>query len=164
MGSGNHARTYLHRTPRGTLIELPLGWYADQGGHWAMNPGYDQATHEGFRRKVAYECMFCHNGYPRIPAGHERVGAEPVYLDPLPAGNRLPAVSRAGREACGRGADGGSDEGGDPGSDRESGAAEPGEARGGVHPVSPRDHQFSACRTPCRDMIVGLSGIGPVSR
>ena len=24
MGSGNHARSYLHRTPRGTLIELPL--------------------------------------------------------------------------------------------------------------------------------------------
>ena len=42
MGSGNHARTYLHRTPRGTLVQLPLGWYADQGGHWAMNPGYDQ--------------------------------------------------------------------------------------------------------------------------
>ncbi len=86
MGSGNHARTYLHRTPRGTLIQLPLGWYADQGGHWAMNPGYDKPTHEGFRRKVAYECMFCHNGYPRIPAGHERVGAEPVYVDPLPEG------------------------------------------------------------------------------
>lgn len=86
MGSGNHARTYLNRTPRGTLLELPLGWYGDQGGHWAMNPGYDQATHDGFRRKVAYECMFCHNGYPRIPAGHERVGAEPVYLDPLPQG------------------------------------------------------------------------------
>ena len=86
MGSGNHARTYLHRTLRGTLIELPLGWYADQGGHWAMNPGYDQATHDGFRRKVAYECMFCHNGYPRIPDGHERAGAEPVYLDQLPEG------------------------------------------------------------------------------
>ncbi len=86
IGSGNHARTYLHRTPRGTLVQLPLGWYADQGGHWAMNPGYDTATHEGFRRKVAYECMFCHNGYPRIPSGHERIGAEPVYLDPLPEG------------------------------------------------------------------------------
>src|SRR5215471_1783613 len=28
LGSGNHARSYLHRTARGTLIELPLGWYA----------------------------------------------------------------------------------------------------------------------------------------
>ncbi|MCA2968272.1 MAG: tetratricopeptide repeat protein [Acidobacteriaceae bacterium] len=86
LGSGHHARAYLHRTPRNTLIQLPLGWYADQGGHWAMNPGYDRPDHEGFRRPVAYDCMFCHNGYPRIPPGHEEPFAEPVYLDPLPQG------------------------------------------------------------------------------
>ena len=28
LGSGNHARAYLHRTATGTLEELPLGWYA----------------------------------------------------------------------------------------------------------------------------------------
>ncbi len=28
MGSGNHVRTYLHRTVRNTLIELPPAWYA----------------------------------------------------------------------------------------------------------------------------------------
>ncbi len=28
MGSGNHARTYLHREQDGTLIELPMAWYA----------------------------------------------------------------------------------------------------------------------------------------
>ena len=27
MGSGNHVRTYLHRTSRNTLIELPLACY-----------------------------------------------------------------------------------------------------------------------------------------
>ena len=86
MGSGNHARAYLHRTARGTLVELPLAWYAEKGGYWAMNPGYDRPDHDGFRRKIAYDCMFCHNGYPRIPAGHERPFAEPVYLDPLPEG------------------------------------------------------------------------------
>ncbi|MFN9456277.1 MAG: hypothetical protein ACK6D7_02705, partial [Acidobacteriota bacterium] len=86
LGSGHHARAYLHRTPRNTLIQLPLGWYADQGGHWAMNPGYDRPDHEGFRRPVAYDCMYCHNGYPRIPPGHEQPFAEPVYLDPLPNG------------------------------------------------------------------------------
>src|SRR5207302_6760152 len=31
LGSGNHARSYLHRTPRGTLIELPLGLYSEGG-------------------------------------------------------------------------------------------------------------------------------------
>jgi tetratricopeptide (TPR) repeat protein len=86
LGSGNHARTFLHRTPRNTLIELPLGWYAEKVGHWAMNPGYDRPDHEGFRRKVAYDCMYCHNGYPKIPDGHAQPFAEPVYTDPLPTG------------------------------------------------------------------------------
>ena len=86
MGSGNHARAYLHRTARNTLVELPLGWYAEKGGYWAMNPGYDRPDHEGFRRKIPYDCMFCHNGYPRIPAGHDQPFAEPVYDDPLPEG------------------------------------------------------------------------------
>ena len=62
MGSGNHARTFLHRTARNTLVELPLGWYAEKGGYYAMNPGYDRPDHDGFRRKISYECMFCHNG------------------------------------------------------------------------------------------------------
>src|SRR5262249_3801791 len=86
MGSGNHARAYLHRTARNTLVELPLAWYAEKGGYWAMNPGYDRPDHEGFRRQIASDCLFCHNGYPKIAAGHDRPFAEPVYLDPLPEG------------------------------------------------------------------------------
>ena len=85
MGSGNHARSYLHRTDRGALLELPLAWYAENGGEWAMSPGHDR-NYALPPRSIAYECMFCHNGYPRIPAGHDEPGAEPVYLDPLPQG------------------------------------------------------------------------------
>jgi predicted CXXCH cytochrome family protein len=86
MGSGNHARTYLHRTGRGTLVEMPLGWYAEKRGYWAMNPGYDRPDHDGFRRPISYACMFCHNGYPEIPAGHDQAFAEPVYSGSLPEG------------------------------------------------------------------------------
>lgn len=86
MGSGNHARAYLHRTGRGTLVEMPLGWYAEKGGYWAMNPGYDRPDHDGFRRPIGYDCMFCHNGYPEIPAGHDEPFAEPVYTGSLPEG------------------------------------------------------------------------------
>jgi tetratricopeptide (TPR) repeat protein len=86
MGSGNHVRTYLHREPDGTLIELPLAWYAEHGGHWGMNPGYDN-PHPMTRRPIAYECMFCHNGYAEIPAiAHRDLSANPVYNDPLPEG------------------------------------------------------------------------------
>ncbi len=85
MGSGNHVRTYLHRTVRGTLIELPLAWYAEKGGYWALNPGYDSVTWLT-RRRVGYDCMFCHNAYPAIPQGHEYSGAEPAFSDSLPQG------------------------------------------------------------------------------
>jgi predicted CXXCH cytochrome family protein len=86
MGSGNHVRAYLHRTARNTLVELPLAWYAEKGGYWAMNPGYDRPNHDGFRRAITYDCMFCHNGYPEIPAGNHQPLAEPVYAGSLPEG------------------------------------------------------------------------------
>ncbi len=86
MGSGNHAKTYLSRTADGRLMELPLGWYAEKGGTLGMNPGYDKAEHEGFRRPITYDCMFCHNGYPKIPAGHEKPFAMPLYDGALPEG------------------------------------------------------------------------------
>jgi tetratricopeptide (TPR) repeat protein len=85
MGSGNHVRTYLHRTERGALIELPLAWYSENGGEWAMNPGHDR-DYALRPRAVAYECMFCHNGYPKIPEGHSEPGSEPVFESPLPEG------------------------------------------------------------------------------
>jgi predicted CXXCH cytochrome family protein len=86
MGSGNHSRAYLHRTESNMLVELPLAWYREKGGYWAMNPGYDRPDHDGFRRPITYECMFCHNAYPKIPAGHEQPFARPVYEGALPEG------------------------------------------------------------------------------
>ncbi len=86
LGSGNHGRTYLHLTSRGGLQQLPLGWYAENGGSWAMLPGYDRADYPGSERPVHYECMFCHNAYPKIPKANEEHGAEAVYLLPLPNG------------------------------------------------------------------------------
>jgi hypothetical protein len=47
VGSGNHARTYLHRTPNGKLIELPLTWYSEKGGYWHMSPAYDRRITRG---------------------------------------------------------------------------------------------------------------------
>jgi predicted CXXCH cytochrome family protein len=85
IGSGNHVRTFLHRTDRGALVELPLAWYSENGGHWAMNPGQDR-DYLPPPRTIAYECMSCHNSYPKIPANHEEPGAEPLYSGPLPEG------------------------------------------------------------------------------
>ncbi len=86
MGSGNHVRTYLHRESDGTLIELPMAWYSEKGGHWGMNPGDDNA-HPNTRRPIPYECMFCHNGYPAIPdPAHRDLVANPAYTGELPQG------------------------------------------------------------------------------
>jgi predicted CXXCH cytochrome family protein len=64
IGSGNHARSYLHRGPDGRLIELPVSWYVENSGYWAMSPGYDRKGQEDFRRAIPGECMLCHNGLP----------------------------------------------------------------------------------------------------
>lgn len=85
IGSGNHARFYLHRTERGTLIELPLGWYSEKGGEWRMVPGSD-LPHPNTRRFISYRCMFCHNAYPNIPAANQAPGSDPVFLGDLPEG------------------------------------------------------------------------------
>ena len=86
VGSGNHARTFLSRTPRNTLIELPLAWYAEKGGYWAMNPGYDRPDQDGFQRHIESSCMFCHNAYPDMPSRAKNSGGEAVYPATLPEG------------------------------------------------------------------------------
>jgi predicted CXXCH cytochrome family protein len=86
IGSGNHLRTYLHRTVRNTLVELPLAWYSEKEGYWAMNAGYDRPDHAGFSRNLTYSCVFCHNGIGEIPSASSEPGAEPVFPANLPEG------------------------------------------------------------------------------
>jgi tetratricopeptide (TPR) repeat protein len=64
IGSGNHARTYLHRTHAGEIFELPLTLYTEEH-RWDMSPGFDTASPEDFTRLIDDRCLFCHNGYPR---------------------------------------------------------------------------------------------------
>ena len=106
IGSGNHSRTYLHRTPRNTLTQLPLAWYAEKGGYWAMNPGYDKPDHEGTHRAIQYDCMFCHNGYPDPQAsGTLQRTADAIFPVRLPEGidcQRCHGPGRAHVESAGK--------------------------------------------------------------
>ena len=87
IGSGNHSFTYLHLAERGALQVLPLSWYSEKGGYWDMSPGYDQPDFPGSIRPVHYECIFCHNAYPKIPEVLEHAAnAEMTFIDPLPEG------------------------------------------------------------------------------
>src|SRR5205807_3945007 len=102
IGSGNHGRTYLHRNSEGRLIELPVSWFSENGGYWAMSPGYDRPDQQDFRRAIAFNCMFCHNTYP-VPAPKE----EAVFPATLPEGidcQRCHGPGRTHAEAAGRNA------------------------------------------------------------
>ena len=83
FGSGNHARSYITRTNAGELIELPLTWYSEKGGYWAMSPGFDRPDHGGFSRKLSHKCMACHNGNIQISEEESAEGGL--------AGHRFPA-------------------------------------------------------------------------
>lgn len=106
IGSGDHAVSYLHRTRDNQLIELPVSWYAENGGHWGMSPGYDRPTHPGFSRNIAYRCMFCHNAYPTLDAGHGDTEGESIFPVKLPEGidcQRCHGPGRAHAEAVRQG-------------------------------------------------------------
>ena len=48
VGSGNHMRTYVHRNPDGTLLELPLAWChglrQEARGSMVSRPGIEPGT------------------------------------------------------------------------------------------------------------------------
>jgi hypothetical protein len=81
IGSGNHACSYLHRNAEGKVVELPVNWYSEKGGYWAVSPGYDRPNPSDSRRVISYECFSCHNAYPA------RAIAE---VDDLVLGDALP--------------------------------------------------------------------------
>ncbi|HEY0161416.1 MAG TPA: tetratricopeptide repeat protein [Edaphobacter sp.] len=66
VGSGNQARTYLHRTSQGKLVELPVSWYSEKSGYWNMSPGFDRNDQPDMHGAIGPECLFCHNAYPNI--------------------------------------------------------------------------------------------------
>jgi predicted CXXCH cytochrome family protein len=85
IGSGNHARSYLHLSAGGVLTQLPVTWYP-QEKRWGMSPGYDRKQHYDFSRKIDYGCVFCHNAAPNLTEGADRYGRENLFPQELPSG------------------------------------------------------------------------------
>lgn len=107
IGSGNHARSYLHLDDHGKLTQMPLGWYSENGGFWAMSPGYDQPRHRGFGREISFDCMFCHNGFPEVAPGEDMAGKDARYRGWIAEGidcQRCHGPGRAHVEAVGQSA------------------------------------------------------------
>jgi predicted CXXCH cytochrome family protein len=87
IGSGDQARSYLHRDAEGRLIELPVTWYSENRGYWAMTPGYDQLRQNDFHGPISDGCFFCHDAYPRTPIDENmRASGEPVFPATIPQG------------------------------------------------------------------------------
>lgn len=85
IGSGNHARSYLHLSASGELTQLPITWYS-QERRWGISPGYDKPNQADFSRPIDYNCMLCHNAYPNLAAGADPYGYEPRFSQQLPQG------------------------------------------------------------------------------
>src|SRR5439155_8250104 len=60
VGSGRHSLSYLVEAD-GFLVESPVTWYRSKNA-WAMSPGYDRPTQQGFERAVGESCLVCHAG------------------------------------------------------------------------------------------------------
>jgi predicted CXXCH cytochrome family protein len=86
IGSGDQARSYLHRNPEGKFIELPVTWYSEKSGYWAMTPGYDAAIQKDFHGVVSQACIFCHDAYPSAQPSEIQASGEPVFPKDLPTG------------------------------------------------------------------------------
>lgn len=71
IGSGNHARAYLHRTQQGKLIQLPVSWYTENSGSWFMSPSFDRVDQLDMHGTIAPVCVFCHTGYPMVTGESE---------------------------------------------------------------------------------------------
>ena len=85
IGSGRHARSYLNRGPGGEMTMLPVTWYT-QEKKWGMSPGFDRRDHFDFFRPVNYFCIFCHTGYPAVPADSDPATALSVFPATMPTG------------------------------------------------------------------------------
>ena len=95
IGSGNHAQTFLHRNADGRLVQMPVSWYAERKGYWAMSPGYDKPAHLDFRRVIDSGCMSCHNGYSRAPVENDAEG--PKFASVCPRGSTVSVATVQGR-------------------------------------------------------------------
>ena len=85
IGSGRHARSYLHREPTGEMTLLPVTWYTQEKA-WGMSPGYDRPDHPDFFRPVTFTCLFCHDAYPDVEPGRDSPVAPQLFPADLPSG------------------------------------------------------------------------------
>ena len=102
IGSGDQARSFLHRTSEGKLIELPVTWYSEKNGYWEMTPGYEFANQKDFHGVISKNCIFCHDAYPSALPREIEDSEEPIFPDELPTGIDCQRCHGPGRASTSR--------------------------------------------------------------
>ena len=115
VGSGqSRARSFI-ATLTGGSFSLPVSWYAERGGYWAMSPGYDQAGASRLQARHRRGLHVLSHGLPAFARGclsrasarqarprreDDREG--PRFGEIAAGGHRLPALprSRPGSRRC----------------------------------------------------------------
>lgn len=66
IGSGHHTNSHFWKQ-NGYVYQAPMTYYV-QDKKWGLPPGYETNNIQ-FTRKIAYECMSCHNSLPNVQQG-----------------------------------------------------------------------------------------------
>lgn len=67
IGSGHHTNSHIMEV-NGYLFQMPLTFYTQQG-RWDLPPGFENGNNTRFSRTIQFECMSCHNAYPKFIEG-----------------------------------------------------------------------------------------------
>ena len=68
------AQQLAQLAPHGRLVELPVSWYVENSGSWAMSPGFDRVDHLDMNGTIGRECMFCGPCAGAVPCVQDRDG------------------------------------------------------------------------------------------
>lgn len=69
IGSGHHTNSHIYSV-NGYLYQAPFTWYV-QEEQLDLPPGYEDGRNTRFSREIGFECMTCHNAYPKFDKGSE---------------------------------------------------------------------------------------------
>jgi hypothetical protein len=69
IGSGQHTNSHIMNV-NGYLYQVPATFYT-QEARWDLPPGFENGNNSRFNRKIEFECVSCHNAYPKMADGSE---------------------------------------------------------------------------------------------
>lgn len=79
VGSGERGYSFVFEK-EGCLYQSSLTWYS-QKDKWDLSPGYQQASHPGFGRRISGDCIYCHAGRANNHSSDVDRFKTPIFLE-----------------------------------------------------------------------------------